>query len=247
VAESPKIHPLVRLIWRIDRLRGRFSLPVGETVGSWLYYGRPAVSNAWALLMQALMREPMLRYRCRSVGKGLRLDGPAPRIMGNGLIDIGDEVQFGDRVSLIVGMGLPEPAHLEIKSRITFLGNQFCSVAEKVSIGNYCLIGGNIYDNDLHPLDPEQRRQRFADMSLVKHAPVLIEDDVWVGANAIVLKGVTLHRGAIVAAGAVVTTDVPSCTIVAGNPARIVRRLDDTNVAETPAPATALPRVERTG
>jgi acetyltransferase-like isoleucine patch superfamily enzyme len=225
VGNTGKIPLVVRLIWTIERWRGRVALPAGRTLGSLLFYGRPLLNTAWDVLVQTLVREPALRYRCRTVGKGLRLHGPAPRIIGDGVIDIGDEVQFGEDMAFVVGTGLPEPAHLEIKSHITFFGHQVIYVARRVSIGNYCWIGGSIYDNDAHPIDPVQRRHRFAEISTTRSAPVVIEDDVWVGLNAIVLKGVTLHQGAIVAAGAVVTKDVPPFTIVAGNPARVVRQL----------------------
>jgi acetyltransferase-like isoleucine patch superfamily enzyme len=55
--------------------------------------------------------------------------------------------------------------------------------------------------------------------------PVVLGDDVWVGAGAVILKGVTVGDGAVVAARAVVTRDVPADTVVAGNPARVVKRL----------------------
>ena len=63
---------------------------------------------------------------------------------------------------------------------------------------------------------------------------IVIEDDVWIGAQALILKGVTIGKGAIVAAGAVVTKDIPPYSIVAGNPARIVRsRLTEVHVEDT--------------
>ena len=90
--------------------------------------------------MQACVYEPALRYRCRSVGCNLRLMGPAPRISGSGTIDIGDNVQFGEGMSLLVGIGLPEQAHLEIKHNVRFTGHQEICVARRVSIGNNCFL-----------------------------------------------------------------------------------------------------------
>jgi maltose O-acetyltransferase len=55
--------------------------------------------------------------------------------------------------------------------------------------------------------------------------PVVIEDDVWLAARVTVLKGVRIGRGAVVAAGAVVTKDVPPCTLVGGVPARIIKQI----------------------
>ncbi|MEO8299137.1 MAG: DapH/DapD/GlmU-related protein [Burkholderiales bacterium] len=95
-----------------------------------------------------------------------------------------------------------------------------------VQIGNRVLIshGVNIHDNIAHSLSAKERHQHFieilvranADLGHVRTAPVVIEDDAWIGFNAVVMKGVRIGRGAVVAAGAVVTQDVPPFTIVAG-------------------------------
>lgn len=64
--------------------------------------------------------------------------------------------------------------------------------------------------------------------------PVVVEDYVWLGAHAVILPGVTIGRGAVVGAGAVVTKDVPPRTIVAGAPAQVIRTLPESNVGERP-------------
>jgi len=109
---------------------------------------------------------------------------------------------------------------------------------DSISIGNYVLISHlvDIHDNDSHPIDVRQRRHHPINLfeknepiewSGVQVNPVVIEDDVWIGFKASIMKGVRIGRGAIVAAGSVVTKDVPPFTIVAGNPARIVRTLEE--------------------
>ena len=84
----------------------------------------------------------------------------------------------------------------------------------------YVMIGSGVLitDTDAHPLLPEVRR--CGGRGATK--PIVIEDDVFIGARAIILKGVTLGRGSVVGAGAVVTKDVAAGSIVAGNPATIV-------------------------
>jgi acetyltransferase-like isoleucine patch superfamily enzyme len=227
MAATPKIHPLIHVIRQIERARGTVHLPTGRWLGGALFYARPLLFNVRTLLMQILVYEPALRYRCRTVGRKLKLHGPAPRISGDGIIDIGDHVEFVEGMSLVVGMGLPDPAHLELKNHITFGGHHVICVARKVSIGNHCWIGAGtkIYDNDVHSMQAIERRVQFGNMLTVRSAPIVIEDDVWLGINTLILKGVTLHRGAVVGAGAVVTDSVPPYCVVVGNPARIVERM----------------------
>ena len=89
-----------------------------------------------------------------------------------------------------------------------------------ISIGDNCLIGHNVVLATLnHDLRPEKR----ADMH---PAPIRIGKSVWIGANATVLPGVSIGDGAVVAAGAVVTKDVPANTIVGGVPARVIRSVE---------------------
>lgn len=80
--------------------------------------------------------------------------------------------------------------------------------------------GACIWDTDFHPLDPHQRREHQTRDAC--SAPVCIEDDVFIGARALILKGVRIGWGAVIGAGAVVTKNVEACQIAAGNPAKIV-------------------------
>lgn len=91
---------------------------------------------------------------------------------------------------------------------------------EHVSIGNNVSIAYNvlIQDSDYHTMNKEDGTPKPQTL------PIVIEDDVWIGANAIVLKGVTLGRGCVIAAGAVVTKSAPAYSLVGGNPARIIKQ-----------------------
>jgi len=87
-------------------------------------------------------------------------------------------------------------------------------------------------DHDSHALVFSERKDDVQewlrgkkDWSHVKMMPVIIKDKVWLGAKVIVLKGVTIGEGAVVGAGSVVVNDVPPWTLVAGNPARVIRAL----------------------
>lgn len=107
--------------------------------------------------------------------------------------------------------------------------------AKKIHIGNRVLISHNvnIFDSLTHPISATERHQQFLTIVTKGHPKkidlsedsVFIHDDVWIGAMSMVLKGVTIGEGAIVGAGSVVTKDVPPWTIVAGNPAQIIREI----------------------
>jgi acetyltransferase-like isoleucine patch superfamily enzyme len=114
--------------------------------------------------------------------------------------------------------------------------NSFIRAEEFISIGNDVLIAHNvnIIDTDSHEIDYKKRAIGFNNQiekgfSLekgdVKTAPIIIEDNVWISYNVSILKGVKIGRGAIVAAGSVVTKDVEPFTLVAGNPAKFIKKL----------------------
>ena len=107
--------------------------------------------------------------------------------------------------------------------------------AASIAIGNRVLIShsANVFDSLTHPLDAAARHQQIRqifkrghprDISLDEN-PVKICDDAWIGAGAMILRGVTVGEGGVVAAGAVVTKDVLPYSVVAGNPAEFVRKL----------------------
>jgi acetyltransferase-like isoleucine patch superfamily enzyme len=107
---------------------------------------------------------------------------------------------------------------------------------ERIEIGSHCLVSWNvgIADSDFHPLQPAQRlidsqalAPYFKDRPprpKLKTAPVIISDNVWIGMNATILKGVTIGENSVVAAGSVVTKSVPPNVVVAGNPAVVVKK-----------------------
>ena len=97
---------------------------------------------------------------------------------------------------------------------------------ERISIGDRVWVGANtvIADTDFHPLEPQRRIEAPLD---ARTAPIQIGDDVFIGMNALILKGVSIGAGAVIGAGSVLRRDVPARAIVAGNPALVVGELVD--------------------
>lgn len=94
---------------------------------------------------------------------------------------------------------------------------------KSVIIGNNCLVAANvnIMDSNGHPVSMNNPSERI--MIRDQAEPIVIEDNVWIGCNSIILKGVTIGEGSIVSAGSVVIDDVPARSIVRGNPAIVVK------------------------
>ena len=178
-----------------------------------------------------IIRTTSAVIRARVYLRGCHLGGPRVRLRGRphittkGRIEIGDNVSIHSylhRVQLSAGKG----AELSIGAD-TFINNGVVlSARERVSIGARCQIAPYVIamDCDFHGVE---------DRSESPTAPIIVEDDVWLATRCTLLKGVRIGRGSVVAAGAVVTKDVPPYTLVAGIPARPIRSLHPPTGAET--------------
>lgn len=102
---------------------------------------------------------------------------------------------------------------------------------DKVVIGDNVLFGRRvtISDNNHGSLEWDQLQLPPLKRKLTSKGPVIIEDDVWIGENAVVLSGVTVGRGSIIGANSVVTHNVPPYSLCCGNPARIIKTIDNSN------------------
>lgn len=141
---------------------------------------------------------------------------------------------LGDRVRVFTwtSFNVEPSGFVEVGDDSMLVGPVFmCS--DRITVGKRVMISYHvtIADSDFHPIDPDQRKRDaiaispFGDRSqrpAYPSKPVVIEDDVWIGIGAIILKGVHIGKGARIGAGAVVTSDVPADVEVFGNPARPV-------------------------
>jgi maltose O-acetyltransferase len=174
-------------------------------------------------------------WKYRALSTCGRVSGPRPIVhqplllLGPGAIELGDGVEFGWTTSPLFYTGY---CHLEVctpEARIVLgdgvqLNNNgyLKSEGPGIRIGARGLLGSGvkILDSDFHELAPERRRGGTPRMG-----EVVLEDDVFVGEGAMILKGVTIGAGSVIGANSVVTSSVPAGVIAAGNPARVVREL----------------------
>ncbi len=126
----------------------------------------------------------------------------------------------GERFTLVPPFYADDGRNVSI-GRTVFIGYDCAFTGHApITIGDDVMIAHRVnLITSGHPVPPERRRHA------ITAAPITIEANVWIGAAATVVPGVTIGTGSVVAAGSVVTRDVPPATLVAGNPARVVREL----------------------
>jgi acetyltransferase-like isoleucine patch superfamily enzyme len=163
-----------------------------------------------------------------SVGAGSTVNWLRLHAGGGGQIEIGSASLVHCRVDFDTPAG-----HIRVGDRC-FIGASQLVCHTGITIGDDVIVswGVTIVDHDSHSLDRKQRRLDVTnwrdgkkDWEGVAVAPVVICDGAWIGFGASILKGVCVGEGAIVGAHSVVTHDVPAQTVVAGNPARLIRTL----------------------
>ncbi len=179
------------------------------------------IARAASFARYVLLAWPAVNARIRlrhatSLGRRVRLQGN-PVVSNAGRMTIGEQTRLVSTVARLELVTLPS-GHLEIGDNVFVnYGTSLVSSAH-VKIGNDCLIGSHVMvmDCDFHRVEDKAWD--------TTGRPIVIEDRVWLGNRSMVLKGVRVGHDAVVAAGAIVTHDVPPRSLVAGVPAKVVRR-----------------------
>lgn len=189
-----------------------------------LYRGGVLVAEMLRWLYGSLVVAPVVK----SIAEGadsLRVER-IPYIRGRGRIVLGSHVYVSGKVGIAFSRHVSSVPEFRVGDR-TFIGHMCAfGVAEAITIGNDCLIGSGvrIQDNDGHSLDSSLRRAGHpVDAAGIKR--VTIDDNVWIAPGSTILKGVKIGRNSVVGACSVVTKDVPPDSLVAGNPAKVIRTI----------------------
>lgn len=174
----------------------------------------------------------IIKLRIRHIPYGKRFSTVgALFIRGTGSISIGENVTInscleanpigGDTKTILYAKGYGE---IVIGNNVG-ISNSAIVALNMIRIEDNVLIGGSnrIYDHDFHSLQYEDRV--IGSDTNVKSAPVIIKEGAFIGANSIILKGVTIGKHSVIGAGSVVTKNVPDNEIWAGNPATFIRKL----------------------
>lgn len=196
------------------------------------------VVKAISIWVSTLFARAMLRMHRADLGENLVVDGlihiRCPRAKS---IRIGNNCRIKSRFnSNLVGKTNPTVLQCVDRGKIMIgdhSGMSFCIISSRaeIRIGNHVNIGGNvrIFDHNFHSLDFMDRRNGQLDRKGCRSAPIQIGDDVFIGANSIILKGVKIGDRAIIGAGSVVSSCIPSDEIWGGNPAKKIKNVPEYN------------------
>ena len=203
-----------------------FEAPVVPPWHGFLYREHQLRIHLWRDFWRACYYQPMFRTQCESCGKKLYLyhSGQGiPYFIGDLCISIGNNVKIFDR-SGFAGLTVGERPRLTIGDNTDIPSPISIFVGNEVSIGANCLIvSAFIADNPGHTMNYNTRLTDRVDIERV--GAVRIGDYVWAAHSSMIIGNVTVGTGAVIAACAVVTKDVPPFCVMAGNPARLVRKL----------------------
>jgi acetyltransferase-like isoleucine patch superfamily enzyme len=216
---------LQKAIYALLKRAERSRFPVVPVLHRGLLWERSFRKSVLRQLISKIYYEPLLRLSCTQVGERLQLFEDMPKIIGN----IRTEIESGvaiEGANVWIGAGDAGAKVLRIRENSYVGYSTVIVVGTEVTIGHDALIANHVLLNgyDGHPLDPFARA-RHEPPDAAGLGPIHIGDYAWIGNRAIVLKNVTIGRGAVVASGAVVTRDVPDLTVVAGNPAKVIREI----------------------
>jgi acetyltransferase-like isoleucine patch superfamily enzyme len=214
-------HPSARFVRWVYCGSRSFSIPAPKVILKpllWCYLGGRSL---WHTFRRVAIAEPLFKAYCKQYGRRLRTGIYLHWIQGDGDIVIGDDVQVDGQCSISFAARFADRPLLRIGDHTKIAHHCRLTIGKEIRIGRHCLVASNVcmFDSSGHATDPELRRQGSPPPE-DRVRPITLEDNVWIGRHAIIFPGVTIGEGSIVSAGAVVMTDVPPYTVVAGNPAR---------------------------
>jgi serine acetyltransferase len=220
-------HWLPRLLRTLRRRVRNFGLPpIPRALAAPLVAVFLTLRSTYYFIVRVFLCEPFFKAHCSSYGRNVHTGVFLHWIQGRGELIVGDNVVIDGKCTISFAARFSDQPTLLIGDN-TGIGHA-CSltIGKKIVIGRHCRIAGQvwIFDSPGHPADPSARLAGSPPVD-DEVMPVVIEDNVWIGERAIILPGVTIGQGSIVAAGAVVMANVPPNTMVAGNPARQFKKL----------------------
>lgn len=221
--------PLADFLYRCFMALRHASVPVVPIIHRPLYHAHIAVVRGLSEVVRVLWYTPLFQSRLEAPARGLRLYNGFPYVTGNVRIRIGENCRMGGRFDINGRTSATqEQPEFVVGDNVDLGWGGVVSVGRKVVLGNNVRLAAGVLISGYpgHPLDAAARARGEADTD-DQVGDVIIEDDVWLASRVIVIGPARIGRGTIVAAGSVVTRDLPPFVLAAGVPAKPVRSLAD--------------------
>ncbi|OCH63938.1 acyltransferase [Vibrio splendidus] len=234
-----KFHPnsRIRNVFFILKDIRSTELPTPQVLNRCLYQAHKLVVNLVSGFTRFFYWTPAFKGRVAQCGKRLYLYGGLPFVSGPVQITIGDNCRISGHTTF---SGCTQPLEglehplLSIGNNVDIGWQSTIAVGGKVVISDNVRIAGGafLFGYSGHPLDAKRRALGEGD-DPQQIGNIILEQDVWLGTNVTVKGGVTIGEGAVIAAGSVVTKNVPAFAIAGGNPARVVGQIKSVEVTES--------------
>ncbi|MEI4551624.1 acyltransferase [Pseudoalteromonas spongiae] len=202
-------------------------MPVVPVLYKILFALHRSSKTIWHNTLQFIYFTPMFKSQVSGSKKRLTLQCGMPQVIGALAISLGDDVRMSGIATFCGRYHSDRIAKLIIGNNVDVGWQNAFSVGTKIELQDDVRLAGKVFLAGFpgHPLNCAERAKGKPDLP-EQAGDIIIKQGAWIGTGATVLAGVTVGKGAIVAANAVVTKDVADFTLVAGNPAKVIKRVD---------------------
>lgn len=218
--------PLAKvLMGSINQIRF-FELPSIKIFHKPLYYFHTGVVNLVNSMARIFYWTPVFKTRTSFCGKRFYLYSGMPLVLGNLDLRIADNVRMSGLSTLCGRSCAKDTPQLLIGSNVDIGWQNTLAVGTKIVIGNNVRLAGKVFLAGFpgHPLDAQKRALGLPEEDS-QVGDIILEDDVWLATGVTVMAGVRIGKGTVVAAGSVVTHDLPANVVAAGMPAKVIKEI----------------------
>lgn len=228
-------NPVAKTLFKNIKALINFELPAPKFVLRVLYTLFVLLRNLFATATRILFWTPLFKGRINSVGRGLNLYGGLPFISGPVQISLGSQCRVSGQTTFSGRCTATTAPTLTVGDNVDIGWMTTIAVGSKVVLGDNVRIAGRslLAGYPGHPLNPVDRALGLPELD-EQVGDIILEDDVWLATGVSVMAGVRIGQGSIIAAGSVVTHDIPAMVLAGGVPAKVIRaiNIDQVNATE---------------
>ena len=220
-------NPVAKILFKQIKTLINIELPAPKFALHILYSLFVLVRTLVATVMRICCWTPLFKGRAHSVGKFLNLYGGLPYISGPIQISLGERCRISGQTTFSGRCTAKTAPSLTVGDNVDIGWMTTIAVGHQVVLGNNVRIAGRslLAGYPGHPLNPVDRALGLPELD-EQVGDIILEDDVWLATGVSVMAGVRIGKGSIIAAGSVVTHDIPAMVLAGGIPAKVIRCID---------------------